>query len=89
MVCSEREDYYGSASVADQLEADGLALSAAQAEIARMTAALATAMEDGMREAMTDDEISAALNMPVLNGLVRKIVRAVEEHHDIKKGATT
>ena len=49
--------YAGAVYAAEQLEADGVTIAtltaerdAAQAEIARLTAALATAREDGMRE---------------------------------------
>ena len=54
-------------TVADQLEADGVTIAtltaegdAAQAEIARLTAALATAREDGMREAIDIARAEAA-----------------------------
>ena len=52
--------YAGAVYAAEQLEADGVTIAtltaerdAAQAEIARLTAANATAREDGMREAAT------------------------------------
>ena len=54
-------------NLADQLKADGVTIAtltadrdAARAEIARLTAALATAREDGMREAVDIARVEAA-----------------------------
>ena len=59
--------YAGAVYAAEQLEADGVTIAtltaecdAAQAEIARLTAALATAREDGMREARDIARVEAA-----------------------------
>ena len=66
-------------------------LAAAQAEIARLTAALATAREDGMREAM---KIAETIEEAMRQGYAVTSANAVGEVYTailatIKKGATT
>jgi len=88
----------GLGECADQLEADGVTIAtitaecdAAQAEIARLTAALATAREDGMREAMQCCQAVAneakSYNIPQMTMGANTCRDAILDA--IKKGAAT
>lgn len=85
-------------TIADQLEADGVTITtitaerdAARAEIARLTAALATAREDGMREAMQCCQAVAneakSYNIPQMTMGANTCRDAILDA--IKKGAAT